>query len=118
MKGKANYYAKDYKGAISAYKNAIEIPNLRIQFHEAIMWHLCVAYLQNNETMQCEHILNEIEKIKNPKYEINKLDLSYIQIATRPKSIFSPYHTCLLATTNGINKEYGCAHSRRHHRRH
>lgn len=73
--GKASYYSKEYGRAAASFKKVLDTPNLRIQFREAVQWHLCVAYLQNNETLNCELILNDIEEIGNPKYRIDTIDM-------------------------------------------
>ena len=75
IEGKANYFAGDYETAIKLYQMALETPNLRSQLTEAIEWHLCVAYLQNNQTKECENMLEKIRKNPNPKYEIKEIDL-------------------------------------------
>jgi hypothetical protein len=75
VNGKAYYYSKDYKNAIKNYLKVLQTPNLRNHFREAVMWHLCVAYLQNNDLKNCGSVLDKIESNKNPKYEINELDL-------------------------------------------
>jgi hypothetical protein len=73
--GKSNYHSREFEKAIASFESALKTPNLRAQFKEALLWHLCVAYLQNNQPLACESALNEIEKIKNPKYKISELDL-------------------------------------------
>ncbi len=79
IEGKANYFAGDYKKAIKLYQMALETPNLRNQLTEAIEWHLCVAYLQNNQTQECESLLQKIRKNPEPKYEIRSIDLMKIR---------------------------------------
>lgn len=75
LNGKAYYHSKDYTAAISSFKKVLETPNLRSQYREAVLWHLCVAYLQNNDTANCQLILKTIETNTSPKYKINALDL-------------------------------------------
>jgi hypothetical protein len=87
--GKASYYSKEYGHAAISYRKVLQTPNLRIQFREAVQWHLCVAYLQNNEPVNCELILKEIEEIDNPKYHINTLDMIKLKTQLWLKKTFS-----------------------------
>ncbi|HLO45995.1 MAG TPA: hypothetical protein VK175_16760 [Leadbetterella sp.] len=75
LEGKASYHAKEYDRAIKNYQKALKTPALRNQFREAIEWHLCVAYLLNNQPLESEKILKKIERNPNPKFVINKMDL-------------------------------------------
>lgn len=79
LEGKANYFAGDYESAIQNYQTALKTPNLRNQLTEAIEWHLCVAYLQNNQTAECELLLDKIKNNPNPKYEIRAIDLAKLR---------------------------------------
>lgn len=86
--GKASYHATDFKNAISYYIKALETPNLRNQIQEAIKWHLCIAYLRNNQPKEAEEILNNLEMIDNPKYEINAINKAKVKVQIFLKKTF------------------------------
>jgi tetratricopeptide (TPR) repeat protein len=77
--GKASYYANDFESAIKSFEEALKTPNMRNQIQEAIQWHLCVAYLRNSQPLEAEKILNDLEKIENPKYEIGGINKAKVR---------------------------------------
>lgn len=79
VSGKASYYANDFDAAINAYNEALKTPNLRNQIHEAIRWHLCVAYLRNNQVLEAEKLLADLDKIENPKYDIGTMNKAKVR---------------------------------------
>lgn len=86
--GKVSYYANDFRAAINAYTTALKTPNLRNQIHEAIQWHLCVAYLRNNQASEAEKILKDLDKIENPKYDIGTMNKAKIRTQIFLKKLF------------------------------
>lgn len=78
--GQGYFSAKDFPKAIQLFEEAIKTPDLRNQVREALEWHLCIAYLSDNQTDKADYWMNEIEKINEPKYQIswvNKLKVKW-----------------------------------------
>lgn len=78
--GQGYFSSKDFPKAIQLFEEAIKTPDLRNQVKEALEWHLCIAYLSNNQTEKADYWMTEIEKISEPKYQIswvNKLKVKW-----------------------------------------
>ncbi|WP_337041333.1 hypothetical protein [Emticicia sp. 17c] len=88
LMGKASYYADNFSEAIKYYHQALATPNLRNQFYEALKWHLCIAYLRNGEPEKAQKLIDELEKIENPKYKISALNKLKIKTQLMAAKIF------------------------------